>query len=555
MFAEQGFPIYRTRSLQHHLFLLLHSRCKTLTQLTEVHAQITTNGFSQKSFILVKLLALYTAFNKFSCAQQVFEQVPNPSTALWNQIIRSYSIGGNPRKSVELFNNMVRSLGLPDEYSYNFVISSCAKGGLLGEGEQVHGKVLKSGFCWNVYLRTSLVDFYVKNGEKDGIGKAKQVFGEMGEKNVVTWNSLLSGCIRCGYIDEARTLFEKMPMRNVVSWTTMIAGCARNGRCKEALALFHEMQQENIDFDQVTLVAVLSACSELGDLDMGKSIHSYIYESFTLRKQPLLVSLNNALIHMYASCGDIEAAFGVFKWMEHRTTVSWTSMITGFAKHGYGDEALSVFQWMESIMEESDVRPDEITFLGILCACSHSGYVDKGRYYFRLMIDTWEIEPNIEHFGCMIDLLSRAGLLDEAHELVKSMPMKPNDVVWGALLGGCRIYKSVDLASDVADWLTKEVDPQRAAGYFVLLSNVYAAAKKWQDVVAVRQKMFDVKTRKPPGRSWIQIEGNVYEFLAGDRSYQNAGLIYAVLDDITREARFQGYLPYFVDGLLGIEEI
>ncbi|KAL6541824.1 hypothetical protein OROGR_011310 [Orobanche gracilis] len=258
---------------------------------------------------------------------------------------------------------------------------------------------------------------------------------------------------------------------------------------------------------------------------------------------------------MYASCGDIEAAFGVFKWMEHRTTVSWTSMITGFAKHGYGDEALSVFQWMESIMEESDVRPDEITFLGILCACSHSGYVDKGRYYFRIMTDTWEIEPNIEHFGCMVDLLSRAGLLDEAHELVKSMPMKPNDVVWGALLGGCRIYKSVDLASDVADWLTKEVDPQRAAGYFVLLSNVYAAAKKWQDVVAVRQKMFDVKTRKPPGRSWIQIEGNVYEFLAGDRSYQNAGLIYEVLDEITREARFQGYLPYFVDGLLGIEEI
>ncbi|KAK6128140.1 hypothetical protein DH2020_038118 [Rehmannia glutinosa] len=398
-----------------------------------------------------------------------------------------------------------------------------------------------------------LVDFYVKSGEKDGVGKAKQVFDEMGEKNVVTWNSLLSGCFRCGDADGARRVFEEMPERNLVSWTTMIAGCAQNGRCKEALALFQEMQRENVEFDQVTLVAVLSACAELGDLNLGKWIHSYVFESFTYRNQPVLISLKNALIHMYASCGEIEAAFGIFKRMDQRTTVSWTSMITGFAKHGYGEEAISVFQWMESV-EETNVRPDEITFLGVLCACSHSGYVKEGRRYFRTMIDTWGIEPRIEHFGCMVDLLSRAGLLDEAQELVKSMPMKPNDAVWGALLGGCRIYKSVELASNVADRLTKELDPHRAAGYFVLLSNVYAAAKRWQDVVAVRKKMLDVKTRKPPGRSWIQIEGSIYEFLAGDRSHENARLIYDVLDEITREARFQGYVLYFADGLIGNED-
>ncbi|KAL0357463.1 UNVERIFIED_CONTAM: Ribulose-phosphate 3-epimerase, chloroplastic [Sesamum calycinum] len=555
MFIEQSVSAYCTssRSLQQHLFFLLHSRCKTLRQLSQIHAHIITNGFAQKSFILVKLLSLYTAFKNFPRAHQVFDQVPNPSATLWNQIIRGWSIGGNPRKSVELFNGMGHSLALPDGHTYTFVINGCAKGGLFGEGKQVHGKVLKSGFCSNVYVGTSLVDFYVKSSGDDRVGKAKRAFDEMGERNVVTWNSLLLGCFQCGDVDGARRVFEEMPGRNVVSWTTMIAGCAQNGRCKEALTLFSEMKLENIEFDQVTLVAVLSACAELGDLNLGTWIHSYVVESFTYRKQAVLISLKNALIHMYASCGEIDAAFGIFKGMDQRTTVSWTSMITGFAKHGYGDEALSVFQWMESL-EDDNVRPDEITFLGVLCACSHSGYVNEGRHYFQSMIETWGIEPRIEHFGCMVDLLSRAGLLDEAYELVKSMPMKPNDAIWGAILGGCRIYKSVKLASDVADWLTEELDPYQAAGYFVLLSNVYAAAKKWQDVVAIRQKMLDIKARKSPGRSWIQIEGNIFEFLAGDRSHESVSLIYDVLDEITREARFQGYNTYSTDAFTGVKD-
>ncbi|KAL9176681.1 hypothetical protein ABFS82_01G011800 [Erythranthe guttata] len=374
----------------------------------------------------------------------------------------------------------------------------------------------------------------------------------MPDRNVVTWNSLLLGFFRCGDVDGAQRIFEEMPVRNVVSWTTMIAGCAQKGRCKESLSLFRSMQKEGIKFDQVTLVAVLSACAELGDLNLGKYIHSYVFESFAYRRKPILISLKNSLIHMYASCGEIEAAFGIFKRMEKRTIVSWTSMITGFAKHGYGDEALSVFRWMETVEKESNIRPDKVTFLGLLCACTHSGYVNEGRHYFRSMTADWGIEPTIEHYGCMVDLLSRAGLLDEAHELVKLMPMKPNDVVWGALLSGCRIYKSVELASDVAHWLTEELEPQRAAGYFVLLSNVYAAAKKWEDVVAVRRKMLDIKTKKPPGLSWIQIEGSIYEFLAGDRSHENAPMIYDVLDEITKEARCQRYVPYFTDAFVGI---
>ncbi|KAH6824374.1 hypothetical protein C2S53_017320 [Perilla frutescens var. hirtella] len=553
MFLEESLPT-NSRSLLQHLFFLLHNRCKSTKHLSQIHAHITINGFIHKNFILVKLLALYTAFNNFPIAHQLFVQMPNPSSALWNQIIRGYFINGNPRRSVELFNDMGRrSPLLPDEHTYTFVVNGCTKGRLLGEGMQVHGKVLKSGFCSNVYVQSSLVDFYVKSGVEDGVAMAKQVFDEMDKRSVVTWNSLLLGSIRCGDVGGAWRIFEEMPGRNVVSWTTMIAGCTQNGKSKQALALFHEMRHENVEFDQVTLVSVLSACADLGDLNLGKWIHSYVFEHFTYRKQPVLVTLKNSLIHMYASCGAIDEAYGVFKGMEKRTIISWTSMITGFAKHGYANEALSVFKWMQSI-DSKDVRPDEITFLGVLCACSHSGYVNEGRDYFRSMVETWGIKPRIEHFGCMVDLLSRAGLLDEAHELVKSMPMKPNDIVWGALLGGCRIYKSVELASDVTDILTEELEPDRAADYFVLLSNVYAAAEKWEDVVAVRKKMLDKKTRKTPARSWIQIEGLIYEFTVGDRSHEKACLIYDVLDDITRETKFQGYIPFCADASIRIDD-
>ncbi|XP_057780707.1 pentatricopeptide repeat-containing protein At5g66520-like [Salvia miltiorrhiza] len=548
MFLEESLPL-SSRQLQQHLFSLLQSRCKSIKHLAQIHAHITTNGFSNKNFLLVKLLSLYTSFNNFPTAQQLFDQMPSPSSALWNQIIRGYQINGNPRRSVEVFNIMERgSPSPPDEHTYTFLVNGCAKGGLLGEGMQVHGKVLKSGFSSNVYVQSSLVDFYVKNGGgRDGVANAKKVFDEMPERSVVTWNSLLLGSFRCGDVDGARAIFEVMPGRNVVSWTTMISGCTQNGRSKEALILFRQMQHENVEFDQVTLVGVLAACAELGDLHLGKWIHSYVFEHFTFSKKPVLVTLKNSLIHMYASCGEIDAAYAVFKGMEKKTAVSWTSMITGFAKHGYGNEALSVFQWMQSVSSK-DVKPDEITFLGVLCACSHAGYVNEGRRYFKAMVEDWGIKPRIEHFGCMVDLLSRAGLLDEAHEVVRSMPMKPNDVVWGALLGGCRVHKSVELASDVTELMMSDgVRPERAAGYFVLLSNVYAAAKKWEDVVAVRRRMLEGKTRKPPGRSWIQVEGSIYEFVAGDRSHEMACLIYDVLDDITREARFHGYIPFCVD--------
>ncbi|GAA0158194.1 hypothetical protein LIER_38602 [Lithospermum erythrorhizon] len=528
-----------SRSLEQHLFSLLQPNI-TLKQTSQIHTQIIKNGFTQKQFIIARLLSLYVTFKNLSLVTKSFNLIENPSTTIWNQFIRANKNAENHEKCVKFFCHVAQ----PDGYTYTYVISGCAEGGLVKEGEQIHGKVVKNGFSSNVFVQTSLVHFYSVFGGESGpvkqetsiwlekfslknavrgsfgcsssragtsfsglgessVGPALKLFDEMSVRNVVTWNSLLSGYFMCGDVNEARRVFNVMPDRNVVSWTTMVAGLAKNGRSKEALSLFHEMWRECVEFDQVTLVAVLSACSELCDLRLGKWIHSYVIKSLIAGNVSILVSLNNALIHMYASCGAIREAYELFKKMPQRTTISWASIITGFAKQGYAEESLKVYYEMES-SGGTDNRPDDITFLGVLSACSRAGYVDEGRRCFKLMSQDWDIEPKIEHYGCMVDLLSRAGLLDEARKLVETMPMKPNDAIWGTLLGGCRIHRNVELASHVAEKLNAELNPEKTAGYFLLLSDVYSTAKRWNEVVNLRRNMIEIGIRKPPSQSWIQ---------------------------------------------------
>lgn len=545
-------PTTSSRAIQQHLFSLLQS-CNTLKKLSQIHAQIVINGFTQKNYILVKLLSFYVASGNLKHALGVFKNIENPSATIWNQMVRGHGRSETPRKSIELYNRMVATEAEPDGFTYSFLLSACARAGLLREGEQVHGRVLANGYCSNLFVQTNLVNLYAAGGGANGVGYARSVFDEMDDRTVVSWNSLLAGYIGCGDIDEARRIFDEMPERNVISWTTMISGCAHNGRCRQALSLFGEMRRAHVELDQVSLVAALSACAEIGNLNLGRWIHGYIEERMSVRNQPLLVSLNNALIHMYASCGVIDEAYKVFSKMPQKNTVSWTSIITGLAKLGRGEEALSVFRSMLG-SGVNQVRPDEITLIGVLCACSHAGFVDEGRHLFERMNQTWGISPKIEHYGCMVDLLSRAGFLDEAYRLVETMPIRPNDAVWGALLGGCRIHKNVELASHVTQKLAVELDPGQAAGYLVLLSNVYATAKRWKDVVSVRQKMVEMGVKKPPGRSWVQINGTVHDFVAGDRAHKHAPLIYEMLGEITRQAQQEGYELDVIEAFLYVED-
>ena len=555
MLVEEAIPANLTgsRALQQYIFSILQT-CNTIKKLKQIHTQIVINGFSNKNYLIVKLLSFYITSGNLLNAHKVFDRVENPSTSVWNQMIRGHSQGEAPQKLIELYNRMVEdgAEAEPNGFTYSFVIGGCARSRLLREGEQMHGRVVANGYYTNVFVQTNLVNLYVAGGGDDGMGKARRVFDEMIDRNVVSWNSLLAGYVRCGDLDGARRVFDEMPERNVVSWTTMIAGCAQNGRCKQSLNLFHEMRRASIELDQVVLVAALSACAELGDLRVGKWIHTYIEEKLNAGNRPLLVSLNNSLIHMYSSCGVIDKAYEIFMGMQRRSIVSWTSMITGFAKQGYAEEALEVFQWMQCLGTD-DGRPDGITLLGVLCACSHAGFVYQGRQFFKCMNQNWGIVPRIEHYGCMVDLLSRAGFLDEAHRLVKSMPMRPNDAVWGALLGGCRIHKNDELASHVAQNLILELDPDRAAGYLVLLSNVYATAKRWQDVALVREKMVKMGVRKPAGRSWVQINGVVHDFVVGDWTHKHASSIYEMLSKITRQAKLEGYKLDFSEVILDVE--
>ncbi|GMJ00017.1 Chloroplast RNA Editing Factor 7 [Hibiscus trionum] len=544
MLVKEAIPANpsNTRARCQRLISLLQNR-KIVKKLAQVHTQIITNGFSQKNYILALLLAFYVTSSNLQQAFKLFGTIEKPSTTIWNQIIRGCSGTSFPERSVELYKQMVVTGVIPDGFTYSYALSACARSGMLREGEQIHGRVLVGGYCSNVFVRTNLINLYaMAGGGEDDIGNARKVFDEMGERNMVSWNSLLAGYIRCGNVDMARRVFDEMPEKNVVSWTTMIAGFARNGKCRQALSFFYQMRRARVEPDQVALVAALSACAELCDLELGKWIHSYIEETARFRNQPLLVSLNNSLIHMYASCGLIEEAYEVLQYMPERSTVSWTNMIMGLAKHGFAQEAISVFECMISSGERG-VKPDEITYIGVLFACSHAGFVKEGRHYFTQMTRHWGIKPRIDHYCCMVDLLSRAGFLDEAMNLIETMPVKPNDAVWNALLGGCRIHKNVDLASRIAQKFDAELDLNNAAGHLTLLSNMYATAKRWQDVANVRQRMIESGVKKPAGRSWVQIDGVIHDFQAGGSSDKHASSIYDILWQVTRQAKQEGYKP------------
>ncbi|KAJ6767475.1 hypothetical protein OIU74_021365 [Salix koriyanagi] len=519
--------ITSSRALQQRLFSLLQRKQQpALEHLAQIHAQILINGFSRtKNFLLAPLLSFYS----YSSAHSVFKDIQSPSTILWNQMIRAHARSQSPANSIQFFNQMLLTDARPDAYTYSFLLAACTSSLSLRAGQQVHSKVLTTGYySSNVFLMSKLVNFYAAavGGDCDALAYARKVFDDMSERNVVSWNSMLAGYMRRRNLDGARRIFDEMPERNVVSWTTMISGYAKNGKCKQALNLFGQMRKAGVGLDRVVLLAALTACAELGDLRMGMWIHSYIRETFDGSSQRVFVSLNNALIHMYASCGMIDEAYEVFRWMPERSAVSWTSLIAAFAKQGYAHAVLEIFRSMQGT---SEARPDDITFIWVLCACSHAGLVDEGRQFFEDMIRRWGIKPRIEHYGCMVDLLSRAGFLDEARELIETMPIKPNNAVWGALLGGCRFYRNAELASHVSQNLVAEPDPDKAAGYLSLLAHVYATAEKWQDAAAVRQKMAAMGVKKPGGQSWVQINEVVHDFVAGDRTHKNTSSIYEML--------------------------
>lgn len=393
----------------------------------------------------------------------------------------------------------------PDNLTFPFLVKECTKRLDIGTCVGIHGQAIKFGVYNNVFVQNSMISCFLACGF---VGGARKLFDEMPIKDTVSWNSMIIGYVRSGNLDKALDSFRKMEKRNVRTWNSIITGFVQGGRPKEALEFFQEMQclnddREAIRPDKITIASVLSACAYLGAIDHGKWVHSYLERSGL----EFDTVIGTALVDMYGKCGCLEKAYEVFKEMPRKDTLAWTAMISAFALHGHGKEAFYLFEEMEA----GGVRPNQVTFVGLLSACAHSGLVEKGRWCFHEMKHIYMIEPQVHHYACMVDVLGRAGLFDEAEELIRSMPMEPDVFVWGALLGGCQMHGNVQLGETVAKRLI-DLDPLNHA-FYLNLCDVYAKASRFDEAKRIRSLMEERGIKKEvAGCSMIDVDGVVHEF-------------------------------------------
>ncbi|CAL8133017.1 unnamed protein product [Prunus armeniaca] len=507
----------------------------------EFHASVLKYGFDSNVFVQNALVHMYSICGLIDMARGVFDMICEKEVATWNVMISGYNRVKKYDESWKLFNCMQKEGVLPTSVTLVSVLSACSKLKDLDAGKQVHKCVKEYLIEPTLVLENALVDMYVACGEMNA---ALKIFENMKTKDVISWTTIVKGFANSGQVDLARNYFDEMPERDYISWTAIIDGYLQVNRFKEALELFCQMQTSYVKPDEYTMVSILTACAHLGALELGEWIKTYIDKN----KIKNDTFVRNALIDMYFKCGNAEKALRVFDAMLHRDKFTWTAVIVGLATNGNGREALGMF----SRMLESLVTPDQITFIGVLCACTHSGMVDEGRKFFASMITQHGIEPNVTHYGCMVDLLGRAGHLIEAFEVIQNMPMKPNSVVWGALLGACRMHKDAELAEMAAKKML-ELEQDNGAVY-VLLCNIYAACNKWENLREVRQMMMNRGIKKTPGCSLIELNGIVHEFVAGDRSHPQSEKIYSKLDEMIKDLKFAGYSPDTSEVFLDIGE-
>ncbi|CAN1230101.1 Pentatricopeptide repeat-containing protein DOT4, chloroplastic [Linum grandiflorum] len=416
-----------------------------------------------------------------------------------------------------------------DSYTFSCILKCFAASGSVKEGEWIHGYLLKFGFDFaSCSVANSLMSFYFKAKK---VESARKVFDEMPQRDVISWNSMMSGYSKSGELDSARKVFETTDYEKcVVSWTAMIQAYARGGCHNEAIRLFEEM---NIRPDIFTLSVVLHACGCSGSVDSGRDVHRYIVEHGL--ESDLFVC--NSLMDMYAKCGSMEDASRLFMKMPVKDVIAWNTIIGGYGMHGLGKEAVEAFRRMR----QEGIEPDQVSFISVLYACSHSGLVDEGYRFFEIMQNECNISPNLEHYACVVDLLSRKGKLRTAYEFINAMPISPDATIWGSLLCGCRIHHDVELAEEVSEHVF-ELEPENA-GYYVLMSNIYAEAEMWDEARRIREKIGRRGLKKHPGCSWIADEKRVHVFVAGDSSHPEIRPIEALLEEIRNKMKEEGFSP------------
>jgi len=580
--------------VEEHLASLPHGLPR-LRHVQELHAQVLRQGLHRDPRAASKLIASYALLRRVPACRCVFSAAAAPpfapSTALLaNTLLRAYALNSLPHAALAVFVDM--PLRQRDTFTYSFLIKALATAGVTPV-RAAHTHVFKLGSVEDTFVGNALIDAYSKN---DGLSDAKKVFDEMTTRDVVSWNTAMAAMVRKGEVDAARSMFDempekdtvswntmldgyakageaeeafelfqrmpgrnvvswstvvsayckkgdmemarvifdKMPAKNLVTWTIMVSACAQKGLVGEAGRLFTEMKEAAIELDVVAVVSILAACAESGCLALGKRIHRHVRQ----RKLGRSTLVCNALMDMFCKCGCVNRADYIFDTeIVEKDSVSWNIIIGGFAMHGHGEKALNLF----TQMKQQGFHPDAVTLINVLSACTHMGLVEEGRRFFANMETDYGIKPEIEHYGCMVDLLGRGGLIKEAVDMIKSMPWEPNEVIWGSLLSACRLHKNVEYAELAANELSN-LQPSNAGNYAVL-SNIYAEAGKWSDMAKARVQMKGTGSQKTAGSSWIELDEAFHEFTVGDRKHPESDQISDMIDRLSSHVKCVGCVP------------
>ncbi|XVE94475.1 hypothetical protein REPUB_Repub02eG0012100 [Reevesia pubescens] len=473
--------------------------CSRISYCQAFHARVIKSVSYCHGFIGDQLVSNYARLGYPDDAQNLFDEMPNKDLASWNSLISGLSRSGFTTRCLTAFCRMRFEVDMiPNFVTFLSIIPACNDKGALSEGKCIHGFAMKLGMLNEVKIVNAFINMYGKSG----------------------------------YLHEACWLFEAMPLENLVSWNSMIAMYTQNGLAEESMGIFIMMRRAGVEFDQATMLTVLQACENLGVRNLAGSIHGLVVRFGLLAN----VTIATALLHLYAKLGCLHASSKVFGEIIYLDRVAWTAMLAGYAVHGYGKDAIKLFE----VMVKKGVQPDHVVFTHLLSACSHSGLVKEGKHYFKIMSEVYGVEQKLDHYSCMVDLLGRSGLLNDAYDLIRRMPMEPNSGVWGALLAACRVYGNTELGKEVAERLFS-LDPSDARNY-IMLSNIYSAAGLWREASKVRALMKERSLNRTPGCSFIEHGNKIHRFVVGDRSHPEAERIYNKLEELIGKIRKAGFM-------------
>ncbi|XP_074280465.1 putative pentatricopeptide repeat-containing protein At3g15130 [Silene latifolia] len=466
----------------------------------QLHSLCLKDGFDKFSVVGNSLIDMYVKCGAISRAAQLFDEMNLRDRVAWNTIIAGYSSHGDGKVSIYLFSEMQKQRVMPDEFTLTSVLKACATIKAIASGTQIHAALITRGFLISAHvpLIGALIDLYVK----------------------------------CGYLPEARKLFDHMEDRSLVSWASLVLGYAQGGDLLESMSLLRELRVSGIQVDSFTLSGLIGVFADFAFAEHGRQLHAYAIKIPT----GLEVEVGNSIADLYLKCGLMEEAERTFQEMPVKNRISYTVMITGYGKHGLGKKAVKLFIKMTA----ENIRPEGITYLAILSACSHSGLIEECEEYFSKLCSNRWINPQVEHYSCMVDLLGRAGRLKEAKSLIDSMPMKPNMGVWQTLLSACRVHGDLDLGKEIGN-IILELDGDNPVNY-VIMSQIYANAGYWKECQQLREAVKRKGLKKEAGQSWVEIDKKVHYFYGGDDTHPLIGNIHETL--IEMEKRLKEELGY-----------